>query len=294
VSPADPPAGRTTGDPSFAIITPSYFRDFEHCSLLCESVLRYVPGDVHHYILVDRRDRQLFKVLEGPRTHLLLKEDVLPRWLWQTPFARTWWLSARSLPVRGWIIQQLTKLSVNLVVPADVYVFMDSGAFFVRHYDPRSLMVDGRVPLFRQQNEEIRKLATVGWHQRSARLLGLTEKKSYDTSYVGNLVYWRRDNLTKLQRRIETVTGRPWILGLCRSITMSEYVLYGMFVEDILKESSGQYFYTLDKSLNHWSEEPLSEAELALLKQKLAPDDVVVMINEKARIPVERIRRVFF
>src|ERR1700677_4667311 len=100
-------------DRSFAIVTPSYYRDFPHCRLLVESVGAHVPRDIPHFIVVDRRDEALFSGLRSPRTHLVLKEDVLPGWLRQIPFARRWWLSAKSLPVRGWIVQQLVKLSVS-------------------------------------------------------------------------------------------------------------------------------------------------------------------------------------
>ena len=279
--------------PTFAIITPSYYRDFEYCKLLAESVLRHTPAHVHHYILVDRRDRDLFSALVSPRTHLVLKEDILPRWLWQIPFWRRWWLSARSLPVRGWMVQQLAKLSVNRAVPADVYVFLDSGAFFVRDFDPRATMKDGKVPLFREQKEEVRVPWNTRWHQISARMLGLPEQSSYDTSYVGNLVYWRKANLDALQRRIETITGRPWCLALSRHLTMSEYVLYGMFAEHVMKEDSGQYFYPVMNSLSYWDDAHLDERGLRAFKEQLGEGDVVVMLNEKARIDADLIRRVF-
>ena len=281
--------------PSFAIITPSYTPHFEHCRLLAESVLRHVPEEVHHYILIDKSDQELFKVLKSPRTHLLLKQDILPWWLIQLPFARgrNWWINLKGLPVRGWILQQLAKLSVNQAVPADVYVYLDSGAFFVNDYDPRATMQNGKVPLFREQKEEVRVPWNTRWHQVSARLLGLPVESSYNTSYVGNLVYWKRENLDKMQAQIEKVTGSSWLVAVARQLRMSEYVLYGMFAEHVLGEASGQYFSTLDRSLNYWSEKKLDDAGLRELRTKLEPKDVIVMINEKAHIPVSEIRRVF-
>jgi len=76
-------------------------------------------------------------------------------------------------------------------------------------------------------------------------------------------------------------------------MTMSEYVLYGMFAEHVLGERARQYLYSLDKSLYYWERGLLSEEQLSEFKKKLSPDDVAVQINEKARIPADRIRRVF-
>jgi len=280
--------------PRFAIITPSYKPDFEHCQLLAESVLKYVPASVHHYILVDRCDLELFSVLKSERTHLVVKQDMLPKWLIQLPFARKWWFNFRGPPVRGWILQQLAKLSVNRVVDSDVYIFLDSGAFFVRPYDPHELLQEGMVPLLREEKDEMTLVPwNVRWHQVAAKLLGLPILPSYRTGYVGNLVYWRRENLEQLQRHVERTTGTNWVAAITRELRFSEYVLYGVFAEHVLKENSGQYFYSIDRSLNHWSQEHLTEKELAGLRAKLEPHVAVVMINEKARIPVEWIRTAF-
>ena len=217
------------GTQSFAIVTPTFAPDFQHCQLLVESVERHVPESVKHYLIIDRLDEGLFA-------------GILPWWLHQLPFAPKWWLRLRSLPLRGWIVQQLVKLSVNTVVPADNYVFLDSGAMFVRDYDPASTIQDDKIPFFREQKEEVRLSWNTRWHQVAARLLGLPVQQSYDTNYEGNNpIYWRRENLTRLQRHIEQVTGKDWIVAVCRRPRMSEYVIYGMFVEHILKQDSGQY-----------------------------------------------------
>lgn len=278
----------------FAIITPSYAPDFEHCRLLCESVQKYVPESVHHYVLVDRRDVSLFSELRGTRTHLITKEDLLPWWLIQLPMGRKWWLNLRGLPVRGWVLQQLTKLSVDLAVDADVYVFLDSGAFFVRPYDPYDLVQGGKVPLLREDKPEWSKVPwNIRWHQVSAQLLGLSVRDYYQTGYVGNLVYWRREHLSQLHARIEQTTGRSWVASVANQIRISEYTLYGVFVEHVLKEAAGHYIYDVDRSLNHWALDDLDKAALQRLKAQLAPHVAVVMINEKARIPISRIREVF-
>jgi hypothetical protein len=278
----------------FAIITPSYAPDFDHCQLLVESVQRHVPSHVKHYVIVDQKDMAQFSVLQSRRTELVLKQDILPWWVLQLKFLPKWWVSLRSLPVRGWIIQQLVKLSVNRALTEDNFIFLDSGAMFVRDYDPSLMLRDGLLPLYREQKEEVRISWNIRWHQVAARLLGLPVLETYDTNYVGNNpIYWKRSNLSKLQRQIEKVTGRHWAVAVCRQPRMSEYVIYGMFAEHVLKEQSGQYHTPEAHTLSYWEVRTLDEQGLNEHKRQLKADDFLVTFNEHARIPIEHIRRVF-
>src|SRR5580692_7261500 len=69
----------------FAIVTPSYYVDFERCKFLVETTERYVASHVKHYVVVDRSDQKLFAPLASSRTHVVLKEDVLGDRLRQVP-----------------------------------------------------------------------------------------------------------------------------------------------------------------------------------------------------------------
>ena len=119
----------------YAIITPSYGPDFERCKLLVESTNRYVKGDWTHHVVVDRKDEPLFRSLAGERTKIAVKEDWMPWGVRRMPFSRRWWLSLKSVPIRGWIVQQLIKIGVGEHVDADAYIFVDSDLAFVRPFD---------------------------------------------------------------------------------------------------------------------------------------------------------------
>lgn len=95
----------------FAIVTPSYAPDYEPCRLLAETVTRCVTPAFEHYIVVDRRDLKLFAGLSSPRTHIVAKQEVLPWFLHQAPWTANWWINVKGLPVRGWVLQQVIKLS---------------------------------------------------------------------------------------------------------------------------------------------------------------------------------------
>jgi len=277
---------------SFAIITPSFAPDFERCRLLAESVLRHAAEHVEHYIVVDRRDEALFSTLLSARTHIVLKEDVLPWWLHALPLSRKWWISLKGMPVRGWIVQQIVKLSAPEICGADTYLFLDSDAFLVRGYDPREAVKDGRYPMFRElllqeraHNDE--------WHRVAARLLGLPQHDRYRTNFVTQLVTWRRENVLKLQRHIEDRLGLSWIESLLKLYVLSEYVLYGVYCEHVLGESSGHYFEATPDTLNYWKTKKLGEAELEALRASLRPEHVAIMVSTKSNTPVSAIRRVF-
>jgi uncharacterized protein DUF6492 len=291
--PADGTDPRAAEDLRFAIVTPSYYVDFEACKWLCETVERYVPKEIPHYIIIDRLDRALFAPLVSSRTRLILKEDVLKGRLWQVPFRRKWWLGSRNLLVRGWIVQQLTKLLVSEVASEDVFVFVDSGCFFVRPFDPRSMVKGDQSRLFRETGEYFKNDVVHRWHSISAKLLGIRPQKVYDVGYVTQLVSWRRDNLVRLHEHLERVSGRSVFDCLAGQLTLSEYYLYGMYCDLILGDRSRHYHTSTMSALCHWGTNTLNEAELRELRTKLEPEQVLVLVNEKSSTSLEAVRAAF-
>jgi hypothetical protein len=45
---------------TYAIITPSYVKDFERCKLLVESKRKFLKDNVVQYIVIDKSDIKLF------------------------------------------------------------------------------------------------------------------------------------------------------------------------------------------------------------------------------------------
>ena len=56
-----------------AFITQSYKNDFKECKLLCNSIDRFVPEDIMHFIIVNDEDYKLFRTIEDSR-HKLYKK----------------------------------------------------------------------------------------------------------------------------------------------------------------------------------------------------------------------------
>ncbi|MEP6564086.1 MAG: DUF6492 family protein, partial [Mesorhizobium sp.] len=152
------PAGETDGlrqTPTAAVVTASYAPDFERCRLLCETLDRHVSGVAHHYILVEHRDVRLFRQLENSRRSVVDERDLLPRWLhvFDDPlslFRRRIWLSLKTMPLRGWHVQQLRRIAIAAHAQEDVLIFCDSDVAFLKPFDTNAFWRDGKARLFRR------------------------------------------------------------------------------------------------------------------------------------------------
>jgi Family of unknown function (DUF6492) len=275
-----------TRDRQFALITPSYWRDFERCKLLVESVEHCLTDASRHYLVVDRRDVPLFQPLTSSRTHLLVVEDLLPTWIFRAPGLKKWWLSLRTLPIRNWILQQLVKLSVCDAIDEDVLVFCDSDNTLLRPFDlSLRLMQDDRLALLRVnfQNRDVYE-----WTDSAKQILGLADRVIPPVTYVANLIAWHRTNVIALRQHIEALHSRHWIEVVCQHRNISEYMLYGIFVEHVLGLQAAQHVLTDTELIKPSWSYPLKDAvKLQEFFSTLDETHVGVMIHSKDDVPVE-------
>jgi hypothetical protein len=66
-----------------------------------------------------------------------------------------------------------------------------------------------------------------------------------------------------------------------------------MYCDLILGDRAGHYPTAVTETLSHWSEETLDVPALRKLRASLAPEHVLVMVNEKSRTSLEAVREVF-
>lgn len=229
---------------TLAIITCSYAPDAHRCRRLCHSIDRFVPENIEHCLIVPRRDYPLFADLAGGRRRVLVTEEVVPGGFTQIPVARKWWLGAGGWPVRGWIMQQVTKLSANHAVDAELLMFADSDLQFVRPFEQRLIYSGEQLRLHRIPGAK-RHRPHLDWHHRAATLLGM-QPRYFGSDYVGQLITWRRSNLVALQQHLEDTHAVPWYRPISHSLRFSEYILYGAHVEHVLGEANNGHFYCPD------------------------------------------------
>ena len=223
------------------IVTCSYAPDAQRCRRLCQSIDRFVPASIEHYLIVPQGDLPMFHDLHSGRRRVVTTEDVIPAPLRQIPLTSKWWLLERSWPVRGWIMQQITKLSANEVVDTELILFADSDLAFIRPFDPALYCRDGKTRLHRIPGAADNGLH-LRWHHRAADLLGL-EPRYFGSDYIGQLITWRRSHLSGLHRHMENQQGAPWYRSVARSLQVSEYILYGVYAEHVLGEQQHEHFY---------------------------------------------------
>lgn len=275
----------------YALITPSYYKDFEYCRLQCETIDRFIEPPYIHYLIIDKRDRQQFSVLKGPRRIIIDSESILPWWIFQIPLVKSGWLSLKSLPLRNWIVQQLKKIAIAQYIQEDVLLFLDSDTAVIRPFQCTMYEKEGLVRLFRVPNNA-NTPAQHPWQRTAGKLLGLPIQDYYGAGYIGNPITWLKSNVLKLYDTLEKVGGKPWIESIISQWNLSEYILYGIFVDQILKETSGHYYDSTSFTVEYWNPQDLSQNQRNNLIRSVKPDQKFVMINSKARIEIELYRQI--
>src|SRR6201989_1974438 len=151
-----------------ALLTPTYGRDLEICTLLCESVDCHVKSFSKHYLLVPDCDLPLFEPLASERRVVIPASTYLPRWLRPLPRIvqrnrRQFWWSLRAKPVSGWHVQQFLKIAATNALPHERYCILDSDIVFFRNFDLKRFETPNAIPLLSMPDEVI---ATQPRHSR--------------------------------------------------------------------------------------------------------------------------------
>ncbi len=240
--------------------------------------------------------------MASSRRHIIIAEDILPASLFRLPFfvkGREVWLTPGFRPVRGWIVQQILKLCAVDFTPADVLVFMDTDVFFIRSFEPRCVLTgDGNVRLLQKPGVG-QSPSHQQWHQAAAKLLNIPPQPYFGADFIGNLITWRRDVAMALRERI-TETGKAnWAKQLSRELSISEYIVYGIFVQELLgPERSGHSYTEEDLCLNSWDLIRRDQAAeqhdkfVAEVAGAVRPEHVAVNIQSNLGFPPSDYRKV--
>ena len=275
--------------PSLAFVTPSYPPDLERCALLVESLDRFGAA-FKHYIIVDRADMPAFAHLASARTILIEAESVIDQRFIRIPWKGSIWYNWRALPMRGWISQQVYKLAAVKVVPEDILVMTDSDTTFVRSFSVDDFLVDSKTGLL---DVDYCAGMVPAWTNVAVKLLGL-EHAPQLRGHVGNLIAWRREHIAALHARIEAATGLPWQIAIARHRTFSEYVLYGVFLREVIGYANSHHAPSTRSLVKQpWDHDLSTHAGLKSYFDDIAPDNIAVMIHSKGGMPVSAARPYF-
>src|SRR5437762_11866666 len=179
-----------------ALLTPTYGRDLELCTLLCESADRHVKSFSKHYLLVPDCDLPLFAHLANERRVIVPASNYLPDWLRPLPRViqrkrRQFWWSLRAKPVSGWHVQQLLKIAATISLPHQRYCILDSDVVFFRDFDLSRFEYPNTIPLLTMEKaltaDEPRHSR---WLETSHRLLGLPTPSFPASDFIGHIIMW--------------------------------------------------------------------------------------------------------
>lgn len=262
----------------FALITPTYAPDHDRAVNLCKTVDRFVDPAFEHVLVIPRRDRALFAPLAGTRRRLVTVESILPWWIFRSPIGKKWWISLRTWPIRGWILQQIVKLSAPQITDAHVLVFADSDVTFIRPMKPEHVVKEGKVRLHRIPGQGQKPRHKI-WHRVASELFGLNPSDYLGSDYIGQLVCWHRDHVLEMQQFMQHRRGKDWRAVLGGTLHFSEYILYGAFVEFVAGDKRKHYFDDQDLCHCSWHYTVTDEASLQDFLLQVKPHHVAVLLQ---------------
>jgi hypothetical protein len=273
-------------DDRLSIVTPSFKRDLALCRTLNRSILEFFPAHVHHYIVVDRRDVALFRPLAGSRTTIIEKEDVLPAGMRRLPGFNRWRCSGTLVPISGWLVQQIVKISMSALLDVPTLLMVDSDVAFVRDIDLRLFAAGGKTRLYKNAGAILGKTPAMEfhltWHENAAKLLGIPAAPLPLDDYIGQVISWRRDLVLGMCRRIEEVTSTSWFQAIARALAVSEYLLYGVYVDRIAGNSS-VWIDDHARCNSYWEDFPVAFDAVRDHVASLDRDDLALMISSHSR-----------
>ena len=287
------------------LITCSFRGDLEVCRLLCRSLDLNASTDFEHRLYVPRRDLPLFADLATARRRIATQESLLPRWFWKAPMPGPEWRQRLGLPrrniyltpfhgpVRGWIAQQIMKISASLQAESEVVAHIDSDSALVRPLALTQIHQGGRTRLYAGPVAE-RHAGHAIWYAQAARLLGLAKADYYASDYIAPLVIWRRSVVQAMTARIEATTGGSWASALAATHHFSEYVLYGVFAEHGLGvEAAGLRKEAPSLCLTRWADSFDEPAQIERFLDQAEPDQLVCCLQSTLAIALKTRARIF-
>jgi hypothetical protein len=279
-----------------ALLTPTYGRDLELCTLLCESVDRHVGSFSKHYLLVPDCDLPLFSRFESASRIVLPASKFLPPWLRPLPRIiqrnrRQYWWSFRTKPVSGWHVQQFLKIAATIALPHQRYCILDSDVVFFRDFDLSRFQYPNTIPLLNRPGAVTSgEIEHSHWVETAHQLLGLSKPQFPASDFIGHIIFWDQQTARAMASQIEAVTDLDWLEALCRTREFSEYMLYGYFAQNDPSSSSGHALTSSTPCVSYWDRPKLSQGELNQLLRRADQDHVAFSVASFSGTPVATIR----
>jgi hypothetical protein len=104
------------------------------------------------------------------------------------------------------------------------------------------------------------------------------------------MICWNRETVKALQQRIEISTGVNWQVALARTLSFSEYMIYGVFVREVLGYENTDHAPSAELVKTSWGWDLTSDLAIDTFFADFDPKTVAIMINSKDAIDPARYR----
>jgi hypothetical protein len=188
-------------------------------------------------------------------------------------------------------MQQVVKLVIAEILEEEIIVSIDSDVVLVRPIQADTFLTGNRIRFYRQEAAiDDRFPRHVIWHNVARSLLGLPPAQPPFPDYIHMPCVWDRATVLALQKHIQYVTGRHWVDAVASQLHVSECILYGVFVDEVLGENAS--IVRTDSMLchNYYRTSPLSLESACEFVSRISEEDFSIMISAKSRTPLD-IRR---
>jgi len=228
----------------YCFFTPSYRNDIERVEILRQSINHFVKESLNHYVVVPKQDVVLFKKrFANEKTVIILKQnDFVNSQFYATKLyslvnyflpSQSWRLS-KFAGRPGWIAQQIVKLNIPNIVQEDAAIILDSDMFFIKHLSIFDIVThsNNRVLV------RINPLTESGMHRKhisNAREILNIPQDDTNFHYMSWPVVWYKDYIAQLQEYLLQIHNQPWQASLFEAGIISEYSIYGIYLEEVLK-----------------------------------------------------------
>jgi hypothetical protein len=269
-----------------AVLTPCYHGDADLFADLHESVLAHTASSVVHHVIVPPSDARLFRQYEGPRCRLWTHRDLLPRYCVSVPRGSGLTLNLRRPwpPIRGWVTQQIMKIAGTATIDARAVLIVDSDAVILREPALEELSDDGRVRHFREDDAVSAGMTRhLQWDGVARKLLGVPGTASPPApDYVGPICVWDPAVVRAMTEHIADTTGRDWLDAFAAELHISEFVVYGVFVDHVL---GGPAPIGEPLCHNYYERVPLSRDDGAAFADRMPSNALGAMISSHSGTP---------
>jgi hypothetical protein len=270
-----------------AVITPCYRGDAELFRDLHRSVLEMTSDDTVHHVFVPPMDHAMFREYSGPRCRVWVRSEMLPRHYLRLPreiyvnLKRPWPL------LRPWVMQQTAKIAAAAQLDADVVLVIDSDAVLVRPTTSDRFRIDGRLALHRVPTAITADMERhVIWHRVARKLLGLPQAVELPLpDYVNALNFWDPVVVRAMQQRIGDITGRSWVDAFNGQLHISEFILYGVFVDEVLGVTRPRPPSHGVICKNYYDRVPMDHEAAIAFADDLNPETIAIMISSHSGTP---------